>query len=147
MLSCNILVGIAYYFFHIFDAVGCHRFREEGIKNRIVNRWASANRDYKRLAPNMLLYWRMLEYAIEKGYSVFDFGRSTVGGTTYHFKAQWGAQPHELFWYRFCEKQNHNDASEDALSAKKNIFIKVWTKLPVPLATAFGSKLRRHIPL
>jgi FemAB-related protein (PEP-CTERM system-associated) len=118
-----------------------------GFKNRIVNRWASTNRDYKRIAPNMLLYWRMLEYAIENGYSVFDFGRSTIGESTYNFKAQWGAKPHELFWYRYGKKQNQNDASKNETDAKKKMFVNVWTKLPVSLATVLGSKLRRHVTL
>ena len=118
-----------------------------GFKNRIVNRWASTDRRYKRLAPNMLLYWRMLEYAIENGYSTFDFGRSTIGESTYSFKAQWGAKPHELFWYRYGKKQNQNDASKNETDAKKMLFVNVWTKLPVPLATVLGSKLRRHVTL
>jgi serine/alanine adding enzyme len=118
-----------------------------GFKNRIINRWASTNRDYKQFAPNMLLYWRMLEYAIEKGYSAFDFGRSTIGETTYNFKAQWGAQPRELFWYRYCKKGKHGDCSKDGTDMKKHLFANVWTKLPVPLATALGSSLRRHVTL
>ena len=39
---------------------------------------------------NMLLYWKLLERAVERGQAVFDFGRSTIDGTTYRFKKQWG---------------------------------------------------------
>jgi lipid II:glycine glycyltransferase (peptidoglycan interpeptide bridge formation enzyme) len=39
----------------------------------------------------MLLYWTMIRDSIERGYKVFDFGRSTPNEGTYNFKKQWGA--------------------------------------------------------
>ncbi len=116
-----------------------------GFKDRVVNRWASSNRDYKQMAPNMMLYWRMLEYAIEQRYTTFDFGRSTIGETTHKFKAQWGALPQSLVWYLFGQEAVTGQG--ESVSRKKEFFIAVWRKLPVPLATFFGSRLRRHVSL
>ena len=48
-----------------------------GFRDVLSNPWASSLRRYSQLAPNMLLYWSMLEYACENGYRTFDFGRST----------------------------------------------------------------------
>ena len=47
----------------------------------------------------MLLYWSLLEYSSDHGYTTFDFGRSSVEASTYRFKAQWGAEPHQLHWH------------------------------------------------
>ena len=47
----------------------------------------------------MLLYWTFLAFAADNGYGQFDFGRSTPGEGTYRFKSQWGAEPHQLYWY------------------------------------------------
>jgi hypothetical protein len=60
--------------------------------------WASALREFNPLCANVLLYWQMLRFAIERGARTFDFGRSTPGEGTFHFKRQWGAEPRELVW-------------------------------------------------
>ena len=41
--------------------------------------WASSLDAYKRIAPNMLLYWSFMERAIEAGVRTFNFGRCTPG--------------------------------------------------------------------
>ena len=48
--------------------------------------WASSLREHRALCPNMLLYWTMLERTIENGSATFDFGRSTLKESTFHFK-------------------------------------------------------------
>jgi FemAB-related protein (PEP-CTERM system-associated) len=48
----------------------------------LANPWASSLRQYSREAPNMLLYWAMLEYACAQRCTLFDFGRSTVDAGT-----------------------------------------------------------------
>ena len=60
--------------------------------------WASSLREYRSQCPNNLLYWRIIEHAIESGRRSLDFGRSTPNEGTYHFKEQWGARPEPLYW-------------------------------------------------
>ena len=67
-------------------------------RDRMEVPWASAFAQFNSLAPNMLLYWEMLQTAVEQGCTHFDFGRCTPDAGTYRFKAQWGAVPHELCW-------------------------------------------------
>src|SRR5262245_30009222 len=50
-----------------------------GFKDRLEIPWASSLRLLNNVGPNMLLYWSCLEFAIQGGYRVFDFGRSTPG--------------------------------------------------------------------
>jgi len=70
-----------------------------GFEKVLRNPWASSLRKYASLGPNMLLYLRILEYACDNGYQVFDFGRSSAGEGTYKFKEQWGAAPAPLYWH------------------------------------------------
>ena len=70
-----------------------------GFRDTLENPWASSLNNYSRMAPNMLLYWTMLEYACDNGYNKFDFGRSTPDEGTYKFKEQWGAKPTPLHWH------------------------------------------------
>lgn len=60
--------------------------------------WASSNRQFKHYAPNMLLYWKMIEHSIEKKQHIFSFGRSSKDSSTAKFKEQWGADKVLLEW-------------------------------------------------
>jgi FemAB-related protein (PEP-CTERM system-associated) len=70
-----------------------------GYRGTLEIPWASSLRQYNKRSPNMLLYWSVLKFAVERGYTTFDFGRSSPDSGTYRFKEQWGAQPVPLFWH------------------------------------------------
>ncbi|WP_459877795.1 FemAB family XrtA/PEP-CTERM system-associated protein [Desulfothermus naphthae] len=114
-------------------------------KDMVYNPWASSLREYSRLSPNMLLYWSMLEYSCDKGYKYFDFGRSSVGGGTYRFKKQWGAEEKQLLWYIWSKKRNKHKIEHSLLI--KDMFIKIWRKTPLSLTNMLGPFLRRYIDL
>jgi len=117
-----------------------------GFRDTLENPWASALREYRRLSPNMLLYWTMLEYACDHGFGAFDFGRSTPGDGTYKFKEQWGAEPSRLHWYHFsCRGQPPDrSGSEESRFGKA---IEYWKRLPVPVTRILGPMIRKHIGL
>jgi serine/alanine adding enzyme len=107
--------------------------------------WASALRSSNPLSANVLLYWHMLKFSVERGFSVFDFGRSTPNEGTFHFKRQWGAEPTELVW----EYWNADGAPPPSLNPKNPKFdlaIRVWQRLPIGVATALGPHVVRNIP-
>jgi FemAB-related protein (PEP-CTERM system-associated) len=117
-----------------------------GFKNTIENPWASALRQFSRLAPNMLLYWKMLEYSCDNGYDYFDFGRSTPNEGTYRFKKQWGSEPIPLNWNEiYLTKDNYSAIDSDKSRFKDAI--KVWQRLPVPISRVFGPMIRKYISL
>jgi FemAB-related protein (PEP-CTERM system-associated) len=117
-----------------------------GFKDTLSNPWASSLRRYSHLAPNMLLYWSMLEFACQQGYKRFDFGRSTPSEGTYKFKEQWGAKPEPLYWYRFS-KANHQGWGSPPDMNKMSKAIEYWKKLPVPLTKIIGPRIRKYISL
>jgi len=117
-----------------------------GFKETLENPWSSSLRKFRRLSPNMLLYWAMLEYACDNGYQYFDFGRSTPQEGTYKFKQQWGAQAQPLQWQYFC--LNGRPVDEDASEKSKfNMAIRCWQKLPVPVTRVLGPMIRKNIGL
>ena len=116
-----------------------------GWSGRLEIPWASSLRAYNRLGPNMLLYWSSLEFAIARGYSVFDFGRSTVGAGTYRFKEQWGAKPHQLYWYYWLP----NGAAMPQVNPdnpKYQAAIAVWQRLPLAVTRTLGPRIVKYIP-
>ena len=107
--------------------------------------WASAIRTFNALCGNMLLYWHMIRFAIERGFRIFDFGRSTVGGGTFQFKRQWGAEPRPLVWeYWTADDRQLPDLSP--ANSKFRLAVRAWRYLPVPVATAIGPLIVRNIP-
>lgn len=111
--------------------------------------WASTLREYNKLAPNMLLYWSLLEHCADSGIVTFDFGRSTYEEGTYKFKKQWGAQPQLLHWQKFDQ---HGALIKEQLAATspgklRPIAENVWKKLPLTITVAVGSTIRPHISL
>jgi FemAB-related protein (PEP-CTERM system-associated) len=106
--------------------------------------WASALREHKRIAPNMLLYWSFIERAAQAGLSKFNFGRCTPGSGTHKFKSQWGAVDEQLHWYQHAREGSASTPSPD--DPKYRWGPRLWQKLPVPIATALGPRLVRFIP-
>lgn len=116
-----------------------------GFKDRLEIPWASSIRKYNRLAPNMLLYWSCLKFACERGFRVFDFGRSTTGESTYRFKEQWGAVPVPLFWHYWMVEEGPLPEINPA-NPKYNLAIGIWKRLPVSLTNFIGPRIVRNIP-
>jgi len=117
-----------------------------GYKQTLYNPWASSLRQYSKMSPNMLLYWTMLAYACDKGYNQFDFGRSTVGESTYRFKHQWGAQPFTLHWSYYTFEEQAQTISTDS-GGLYNVAMEIWKRLPVQVTRWFGPTIRKHIAL
>lgn len=110
--------------------------------------WVSSIRDDFGRYPNITLYWELMRRASGQGCRAFDFGRSSVGSGTYEFKRQWGAEPRELFWYAPHSGAGAGlEADLRANSSKKEMAMKVWSRLPLPIANFAGPLLRRSISL
>jgi FemAB-related protein (PEP-CTERM system-associated) len=107
--------------------------------------WASSIRRYNRMSPNMLLYWGSLSYAIERGYKIFDFGRSTPGEGTYRFKAQWGAKPVQLYW-NYWLKDNGELPDVTPGNPKYKFAIEAWKKMPLKITRFLGPRIVKFIP-
>lgn len=107
--------------------------------------WASSSKDFKALCPNNLLYWEAIRFAIEGGFTRFDFGRSTPFEGTYNFKKQWGAEPVPLFWQYLLEPGEVLPELSPK-NPKYELAIKLWKKLPLFLTNQIGPHIVRNIP-
>ncbi len=116
-----------------------------GWRDRVEIPWASSLRECNRLGVNMLLYWEALKRAIELGYRVFDFGRSSVDGGTFRFKKQWGAAPVPLYWHYWL-RDGGPPPTLDPDNPRYRMAINCWQKLPLPLANLLGPRIVRNLP-
>ena len=112
------------------------------IHNSILcNPWASSLRRCRPSCPNMLLYWAMLELAVENGCRWFDFGRSSPGAATCRFKRQWGAVMQPLTWHVFSRRPYSWDPHAETLVDEP------WKTLDLSTSRRNGPARRRWISL
>lgn len=117
-------------------------------RSRVEIPWAACRADAKRVGVNMKLYWEVLALAIERGCTVFDFGRSTVDSGTDRFKRQWGAQPVPLYWYRWERTERPEDVSPptERQGRAMRLATTVWQRLPLVVANALGPHISGALP-
>jgi FemAB-related protein (PEP-CTERM system-associated) len=96
------------------------------------------------LAANDFMFWEVMRRAGERGYRVFDFGRSKVGTGAYDFKILWGFQPQPLV-YQFKLADGHELPDLNPLNPKFALFVKLWKKLPLPVAAVLGPPIVRGL--
>ena len=105
---------------------------------------ASSLREYNPSNVNMAMYWHLLTRAIDRGQATFDFGRSTIDGSTFAFKKQWGATPSPANWQYHVRHGTINAARPD--NTRYNMAIRLWKRLPLAIANQLGPRIVRGIP-
>jgi len=112
-------------------------------KDGLTVPWASCASAYRRLCPNMLLYWQTLRAACADGFRRFDFGRSTRDSGTYRFKRQWGAMEEPLFWYTIPTSGRPRPA---ASTRPRSVFLaEAWRRLPLAVTCSLGPRIRKYL--
>jgi len=105
---------------------------------------ASCLKEHRSTAANSWMYWKLIQRAKEWETPVFDFGRSTIGGSTYKFKVKWGAEPSHASWQYYSGSQTLQELRPE--NPKYEFAIKMWRKLPLFVANSFGPTIVRGIP-
>jgi FemAB-related protein (PEP-CTERM system-associated) len=111
---------------------------------RVSVPWASTLRSERKNCPNNQIYWEAIQWAIETGATEFDFGRSPREGGTYRFKKGWGAVEEPLDWRRFDSEGAVLPPSIGAPSPLLDGLSRIWTRLPVPIASFLGARIRGY---
>lgn len=98
----------------------------------------------RELAGNDFMYWNLMQAAAARGCRIFDYGRSKLGTGAYDFKKNWGFTatplPYEYKLYGADKLPDNNP-----LNPKYQLFIKMWKKLPLPVANFLGPYIVRNL--
>jgi FemAB-related protein (PEP-CTERM system-associated) len=98
----------------------------------------------RELAANDFKYWEVMRRACERGYRIFDYGRSKRNTGAYDFKKNWGFEPaplhyeYRLFWGGSVPQHNPANPRYKGLMA-------LWRRLPLPVANALGPCIVRNL--
>jgi FemAB-related protein (PEP-CTERM system-associated) len=114
-------------------------------KDTMVVPWASSLREYFSKCPNNLLYWSVIRDGCQRGFTQFDFGRSTIGSGTYEFKRQWGAQPRQLHWQTVGGANGRTSTTVSSQDGKFHAAVEVWKRLPIPVTRILGPRIRKYL--
>jgi FemAB-related protein (PEP-CTERM system-associated) len=91
----------------------------------------------RELAANDFKYWELMRRACERGFRVFDFGRSKRGTGPYDFKKNWGFEPVPMA-YEFRLYRRASIPDNNPLNPKYRALIALWRRLPIRVANALG---------
>jgi FemAB-related protein (PEP-CTERM system-associated) len=116
-----------------------------GYRDLMEANWSASDPGALDLRPNMFLFWNLLCFAGERGYSTFDFGRSSVGSGTYNFKLQWGARPIQLYW-NYWTPSGEKALELNPENPKYRAATWLWKRMPLALTQLFGPPIARSLP-
>ena len=113
-------------------------------KDRVMPYYGGANAAARPLHAYDLQYWRLMERAVARGATIFDFGRSKRGTGAYDYKTYWGFEPTALA-YEFYLVKGGELPDVNPLNPKYRLMIETWRRLPLGLANAIGPIGRAHV--
>jgi len=98
----------------------------------------------RNLNGNDFLAWEIMNRAMERGCTVFDFGRSKRDTGPYQWKLNLGFDASPLFYeYELIRDREMPDINP--LNPKYRMFIETWKRLPLPVAGLIGPWLSRNL--
>jgi hypothetical protein len=92
----------------------------------------------------MLMYWQLLERAVQRQQASFDFGRSSKDSNTFRFKKQWGAEPVQATWQYYARTGSAGEMRHD--NPRYGRLVRLWQRMPLALSRLLGPPIVRGIP-
>ena len=99
--------------------------------------WGGVDTEYSKKLAGYFIYWKTLQHVCDtRRIEIFDFGRSSYGGSTYKFKSQFGAKPTKI---------DILTSNEVDIYSKYSLASKIWKKLPKKIVDFIGPKLCKYL--
>jgi FemAB-related protein (PEP-CTERM system-associated) len=98
----------------------------------------------REVAGNDFMYWDLMRRACERGIRMFDYGRSKRGTGSFDFKKNWGFEPQPLH-YEYLLVKGKRVPEHNPLNPKYSVFIKLWQRLPLPVANLIGPHIVKSL--
>ncbi len=107
--------------------------------------WAASLPESRKKEAPMIMYWTLIEKAIEERFHKIDLGRCSPGGGTYEFKRHWNPVERPLHWYYWLGA-NASIPRPRPDNPKFRFATKLWKRLPLLVANGLGPRIVRSIP-
>ena len=114
-------------------------------KGEVVPYYGGGGLSARKYAANDFMYWSLMEHSVDKHQTtLFDFGRSKNGTGAFKFKKNWGFEPTPLE-YEYYLKDGGEIPEINPLNPKYQLMIKIWQKLPLPIAKIIGPLVAKSL--
>lgn len=113
-------------------------------RDEVLPYYGGGTTEARPLAANDFMYWEVMRRAVDRGFRIFDFGRSKRGTGAFSFKKNWGFEP-EPFTYEYDLLKLDDVPEINPLNPKYKFFIAAWKRLPVPVAKTIGPMIARGL--
>jgi FemAB-related protein (PEP-CTERM system-associated) len=113
-------------------------------RDEVLPYYGGGTLEAREVAGYDFLYWDLMCRAADRGYRIFDYGRSKVGTGSWSFKRNWGFEPEALHYeYHLVRASRMPDVNP--LNPKYRMFVSAWKRLPLGLANLIGPLLSRSL--
>ena len=106
--------------------------------------WGGGTAAARGLRANELMYYALMNHARARGCTDFDFGRSKVGTGAAAYKKNWGFEPQSLSYAKHS-LDGSPPRSINPLDPKYALQVRLWQKLPLPIANLMGPMIARGL--
>jgi len=113
-------------------------------EDQILPYYSGALSGYERLGVNNFMYWKLMEWASEKGIREFDFGRSRKDTGSARFKKNMGF-PSIPLAYQYHLGPGGSLPDLHPGNPKIGIYQKLWRKLPRSVAIAISGPIFKQL--
>jgi len=113
-------------------------------KGEVLPYYGGGTEQARDIKANDFMYWEVMRRAVERGCTVFDYGRSKVGTGSYRFKKHWGFEPEPLY-YEVNLVKAQTIPEINPLNPKYQLFIAAWKRLPLPISQIIGPLLAKDL--
>ena len=113
-------------------------------RDRVMPYYTGCRLQARDLGANDFMYWRLMRRAMDRGFGVFDFGRSKFGTGPFSFKKNWGFEPRPVT-HEYRTAGGGGVPEINPLNPKYRLFIAAWKRLPLGLANLLGPHVVRQI--
>lgn len=113
-------------------------------RDTVLPFYGAALPGYERYSPSNYMYLKLQEVGVERGYALFDFGRSRKDAGSYRFKVHQGFEPTQLYYQYYLNKAK---AIPDVSPSNRGFDIakNVWKRLPLAMTNYLGPKLYKYV--
>jgi FemAB-related protein (PEP-CTERM system-associated) len=113
-------------------------------RDTVLPYYGGGTEEARVLAANDFMYWEVMRRATERGYRIFDFGRSKLDSGSFAFKKHWGFEPSSLE-YRFYLRRLSEPPELNPANPKYRAMVAIWKRIPVRLSKLLGPVIARHL--
>jgi FemAB-related protein (PEP-CTERM system-associated) len=113
-------------------------------RDEVLPYYGGGTEQAREVAGNDFMYWELMRRACERGLRVFDYGRSKQGTGSFDFKKNWGFEPQPLH-YEYLLVRGKRVPELNPLNPKYHLLIKLWQRLPLPLANLIGPHIVKSL--